>query len=104
MGMDLTRRELAKLAGTGALMVSATGVGLATTASDAAAQADQTAQPSTPATSAPAAAAAADPAMERADELLRQMTVEEKAMQLSPSIPWACSAPTGRSRASSTPS
>ena len=53
----------------------------------------------------PTAGRATDPnltAQQRADSLLKQMTIEEKAMQLPPSFPWGCSALTAPSKVSLT--
>jgi hypothetical protein len=90
MATDFSRRDCALLAGAAAL--AGAGAVMAGGAQPASAQ--------------PASAQPASTAMQRADDLLRQMTVEEKAMQLSSvvSCRWRCSAPTARSAASSTPS
>ena len=92
MTTDFTRRELAQLAGTGALALSAAAsIGRPTSATEAmrgsatVAQADTSSAPGTAATSDTASSVA----MQRADELLRQMTVEEKPMQLSCIMPIA---------------
>jgi beta-xylosidase len=91
-GHGFTRRELAKLAGTGALAMSAAAtIGRSTSASEAmrgsatVAQADT----SSPSDTAAAMGTASSAAMQRVDELLRQMTIEEKAMQLSCIVPIA---------------
>jgi hypothetical protein len=85
MTTDFTRRELAKLAGTGAVALSAaTTIGRSAVASEATSGRTTVAQATTRSSEQRAVtSASSDAAMERADELLRQMTVEEKAMQLS---------------------
>jgi hypothetical protein len=93
MTTDVTRREFAKLAGTGALMMSASSaVGIPASAAGSATVAQA---PSETHAKAKAATAPSDAVMQRVDELLRQMTVEEKAMQLSSArSPWSSPIPT----------
>jgi hypothetical protein len=92
MTTDFTRRELAKLAGTGALAMSAAAaVGGSTSMAEPMTGGATVAQADTSFPSGTAATmdTASSVAMQRADELLRQMTIEEKAMQLSCIVPIA---------------
>jgi beta-xylosidase len=91
MTMNFTRRELAKLGGTGALALSAAAtIGRSTIASEATSGATTVAQATTQSSEQRAVTSdASGTAMQRADELLRQMTIEEKAMQLSCIVPIA---------------
>src|SRR5262245_12844776 len=94
MPTNFTRRELAKHAGTGAFMMSASAtgtIGLSTSATEATAQPaeNNAAEPSATVGKGSVPDAASAAAMQRADELLRQMTIEEKAMQLSCAMPLA---------------
>jgi hypothetical protein len=93
MATNLTRRDLAKLAA-GAFMISAPAIGRSTSAADVTAGNAMVAQAATQAAEkGKATNSVSDIAMQRADELLRQMTIEEKAMRCPPSFPWRCSPP-----------
>jgi hypothetical protein len=90
MTTDFTRRELAKLAGTGAVVIAAPAIGRSTSAADLRVGNAMVAQAATGAgEKGKATNPSSDIAMQRADELLRQMTIEEKAMQLSCIVPIA---------------
>jgi hypothetical protein len=91
MATDFTRRQAAQIAAASALLTSvAPTTAVGQSATEAAVKSIKLAQAATDigekgmALSAPPAAA-----MQRADELLRQMTLEEKAMQLSCIVPIA---------------
>src|SRR5262245_42371094 len=92
MTTNFTRREVAKLASPGTFMMSASAtatIGLSTTEAIAQLGDNNAAEPSATVGKGSVPDAASTSAMRRADELLRQMTIEEKAMQLSCAMPLA---------------
>jgi Glycosyl hydrolase family 3 N terminal domain len=97
MATNFTRRELGKLAGTGALVMSASAtIGRSTSATEATARSTTVAQATTQSSEQRAMTSdASGTAMQRADELLRTMTIAEKAMQLSAVMPFVLLGPEG---------